>query len=126
MKVRTSMKVDRISDAGVEDVGGWPQFTETVDTTSSIIHQTTQLVGTTHEAVSTGDVSGTPLAVVRNEHASAIVQLGVEVAATFYPLIDIPPGETAKIPRFSNLANLYVESDTASTPVTISLHQISA
>lgn len=103
-----------------------PNKTESVATTSELLHQTTQLVGTSHEQLSIGDMTDDCLAILRNSHATATVEVGVEVSSTFYPLFEIPAGETAKLPRISSLAGTHLKASGASTPVLVALYKVVA
>ncbi len=99
-----------------------------IATTSDVLDfEKTQVVGTSHEAIDAGDVTDDAYAQIENVHATAVIQVGIDDAATFVPIIDINPGDPpAVIPRASSLAGLYLESDTASTPVRITLVKIVA
>lgn len=56
-----------------------------------------QAIGTTYEAVVIGSDIGTPgMAVFVNTDATHYVEIGVEVASTFYPLLKLKPGESAQ------------------------------
>lgn len=122
--IRTSLRVEYLV-AGVISYS-IPTKTESVATTSEIIHQTTQIVGTTHEALSIGDSTDDCLCVLRNTHATATVEVGVEVSAIFYPLFDIPAGESAKLPRISSLAGTFVKSSVVSTGLLVALYKVAA
>jgi hypothetical protein len=101
--------------------------TFTIETTSDLIDEKTQIVGTTHELISVGDITDDAYVEIHNPHATAIVQIGHEVAAAFVPVIDIPPGyPPARMPVVSTLAATYLKSDTASTPVRVTLVKIVA
>jgi len=94
-------------------------------TTSGLIFDNPQIVGTTHELVAVGDVTDDSIMIVENTHATATVQVGAEVAAAFVPFIDIPPGgPPAILPRASTLAATYLKSDTATTTVRVTLVKI--
>ena len=97
-----------------------------VETTSELVNETTQVVGTTHELIAAGDVTDDAFCIVENLHATAKVQIGLEVAAAFTAVIDIPAGgPPAILPAVSTLASTYLQSDTASTPVRITLIKVS-
>jgi hypothetical protein len=121
--IRTILSVTNLV-SGLQAYGTIPQSTEDVVTYSNKLHQTVQVVGTTHELLSAGDVPDDAMAIVKNLSSTATIQIGVEVAATFYPLLDIPPGETSKLSRLSTIASTYIKSDTASTQVLVSLYEI--
>jgi len=106
--------------------GGSPSLQKDITTTSGLQHLTTQIVGTTHEVLAYGDCTDDCFALIENTHATAVVEVGVVVAATFYPLFEIPAGEEAQIPRLSSLAGTYLKSSVASTEVSILLAKIAA
>ncbi len=55
----------------------------------------TQDIGTTHEALTIGsDMSSVGVSEFTNLDATNYVEIGVEVAAAFYPLVKLLPGET--------------------------------
>lgn len=96
-----------------------------ISTTSDLISEVTQIVGTTHEVVAVGDITDDAYMEVHNPHATALVQIGVDDTGVFVPLIDIPAGyPPARIPRASTLAATYLKSDTASTSVRVTLVKI--
>lgn len=109
---------------GVLGFGGIPQTQEEVLTDSSAFSQSTQLVGTSHEAIAGGDVADSAMCLIKNVHATATVSVGIEESAVFYPLLEIPPGETAKLPRLTSLAGTFLKSDETDTPVVVSLYEI--
>lgn len=97
----------------------------TLETTSDLIIENTQIVGTSHEAIAAGDVTDDAYVEISNPHATAIVQIGVDDTGVFVPLIDINPGDPpAILPRASSLAATYLQSDTVSTPVRVTLVKI--
>lgn len=122
--VRTSLRVEYLESGSV--AYSIPTKTESVATTSQIIHQTVQIVGTTHELLSAGDATDDCLCVLRNNHTTAVIEVGVEVSSVFYPLFKVSPGETAKMPRVSAIASTYLKSSAASTPVLVGLYKIAA
>ena len=98
-----------------------------VETTSELVNETTQVVSTSHELIAAGDVTDDAFCIVENLHATATVQIGLEVAAAFTAVIDIPAGgPPAILPSVSTLASTYLRSDTASTPVRITLIKVAA
>jgi len=110
--------------AGTVTYGTLPQAQEEVASTSNKTHQTVQMVGTTEEQISVGDVPNLAMCIVKNLHATAVVTVGLVVAAVYYPLIRIPAGETAKLPRLDAVASVHLRSSVASTPVLVSLYEI--
>jgi len=121
--IRTIMSVTNLVN-GSAAFGTIPQATENVVTYSNKIHQTVQMVGTTHELLSVGDTPDPAMLIVRNLSTTATVTVGVEVAATYYPLVSIPPGETSKISRLAAVADAYLKSSAATTQVLVSLFEI--
>lgn len=98
-----------------------------VSTTSDLRNENTQLVGTTHELIAIGDITDDAFCMIENLHATALVQVGREIAAAFVGVIDIPAGgPPAILPLVSTLAETYMKSDTASTPVRITLIKVAA
>ena len=121
--IRISVGLTNI-DNGQPLPGAIPGRLEDTDTTSSVTHQSTQLVGTTEAVLSAGSVTDNALCVIRNNHATAVVSLGVVVSSTFYPLFAIHPGKTAVLPRITSLAGTYVKSTAANTDILVSLFKI--
>jgi len=103
-----------------------PLSETTIATTSELFADNTQSVGTSHELIAAGDVTDDMLAIVENLHATAIVTVGGDAAAVFVPWFFIPPGERAVMPRLDAVAAAYLKSDTASTPVRVTLVKIVA
>lgn len=54
-----------------------------------------QTIGTTHEAIGKGDIGTCGFMRVMNIDSTNYVELGVEVAATFYPFVKLKPGESS-------------------------------
>lgn len=82
-----------------------------------------QTIGTgSHEAVTFGDVTSRGWAEIKNLDATNYVQLGIEVAATFYPVHRIPPGgkegfwlePTVALYALANTGNVNIEKWIAS------------
>ena len=101
-----------------------PQKVVEKTTTSELNTDNVQIVGTTHEVIAAGDVTDSALCRIENLHATAIVSVGSDAAGTFVPWFDIPPGEVAHLPRVRTLATTYLDSDTASTPVQVTLIKV--
>ena len=79
------------------------------------VNRTTQLVGTTHEAYVAGDLATAGVARFLNLDTTNYVEIGVDVAATFYPLVRILPGESYSM-RLSILT-FYLRANTAAVNV---------
>ncbi len=98
-----------------------------LETTSNITHATVQLVGTTHETISAGDATDTCYAIVENLHASATVQYGYDDTGSFVAIGAVSAGDPpARLGRIDTLANLYLKSSVASTPVSVTLIKIAS
>jgi hypothetical protein len=121
--IRTTIKVEYFEDNAI--VRSIPSRVYNVVTTSGIVSDNTQLVGTTHEQVAIGDVTDDAFLMVQNMHATALVQVGLDVSTVFTPLVDIPAGgPPAIIPIASTLADTYLKSTVASTPVRVTLIKV--
>ena len=95
-------------------------------TTSELNTENVQIVGTTHEVIAAGDVTDSAACRIENLHATAVVSVGGDNTGSFVKWFDIPPGEVAFLPRVGTLASTYLDSDTASTPVSVTLIKIVA
>ncbi len=71
-----------------------------------------QTIGTSHEAIETGDVATAGFARFKNLDTENFVEVGIEVAAAFEPVIKLMPGETAGPFRLSHL-DMFAKADTA-------------
>ncbi len=71
-----------------------------------------QEIGTSHELVSITDISSKGFTYFGNLDTTNYVEIGVDVAATFYPLIKLLPGESA-IMRLSPSVAVYAQANTA-------------
>jgi hypothetical protein len=80
-----------------------PLNTITADLTGTRVIRNVQNVGTTFEALAVNDVATAGWAYFRNLSTTNFVEIGVEVSATFYPLIRLNAGETAGPIRLSVL-----------------------
>jgi hypothetical protein len=95
-------------------------------TTSELRTDNVQVVGTTHELIAAGDVTDAAACRIENLHATAVVSVGGDAAGSFVKWFDVPPGEVAYLPRVGALASTYLDSDTASTPVSVALLKVVA
>jgi hypothetical protein len=121
--IRTTIKVDYIESGVI--ARSIPTRVYDVVTTSGIVSDNTQLVGTTHEQVAIGDVTDDAFVMVQNMHATALVQVGLDVSTVFTPLVDVPAGgPPAIVPIASTLADTYLKSSVASTPVRVTLIKV--
>lgn len=120
---KIGVKTDWLIDAVLNTSRPYKEFS--TSTTSGLLFDNSQVVGTSHELVAIGDVTDDAVMIVENMHATALVQVGSEVAAAFAPFIDIPAGgPPAILPRASTLSATYLQSDTASTTVRVTLVKI--
>lgn len=104
-----------------------PQQSYTIETTSELAPITEQLVGTTHELIAVGDVTDTAFCRIEVLHATAVVSVGHDASGSFVPWFSLKRGDPPAImPRVSTLAATYLKSDTASTPVGVTLVKIVA
>jgi hypothetical protein len=102
-----------------------PTRTYEISTTSEVVHDTIQLVGTTHAAISTGSATDVCYAEIQNLSSTAVIQYGYDSTGTFVPVGTLNPSDPpARLGRVPTLANLYIDSDTASTPVRVILTKI--
>lgn len=123
--VKTSITHERIDDNSALAPGRWDFEQASVETTSNLFNAAvSQAVSTTHELLTVGDLPNPMICLIKNIHATAIVEVGVEVAATFYPLFNIPPGEICVMPRLTDYAGTYVESDVINSEILIACHQV--
>ena len=96
-------------------------------TTSDLVNDTTQLVGTSHEQLALGDATDDLFCRLENLHATATVEVGIDDATVFVPVFEIHAGgPPAILPVLSTAADLYLKSSVASTPVRVTLCKIVA
>ena len=123
--VKTTLRIE-YSESNVL-IRSLPMRAFNVETTSNLISDNTQIVGTAHDQVAVGDVTDDAMMIVENLHATALVQVGIDDATVFVPVVDIPAGgPPAILPIASALADTYLKSSTASTPVRVTLIKIVA
>jgi hypothetical protein len=123
--VRTLFRLDWYEDNALSR--SIPSKQKTIETTSGLVFDATQVIGTTHEVLAVGDVTDDAVLVVENLHATALVQNGNDDASVFVPVIDIPAGYPAAVlPIASSLAGLYLKSSVASTSVRVAAFKIVA
>lgn len=102
-----------------------PQKTYEIATTSDVVLDAIQLVGTTHAAVAVGSATDTCFCEIQNLHDTAILQYGYDSGGSFVAVGTLNPGDPpARLGRIPTLANLYLDSNTASTPVRVVLCKI--
>lgn len=91
-------------------------------TTSEIVNDATQIVGTTHEQLALGDATDDLFCRVENLHATATVEIGIDESSVFVSVVKLPAGgPPAILPMLSTAADVYLKSSTASTPVRVTL-----
>lgn len=104
-----------------------PQQSYTMDTTSELAPITEQVVGTSHELIAAGDVTDMAFCRIEVLHATAVVSVGHDASGSFVPWFSLKRGDPPAImPRVGTLAATYLKSDTASTPVGVTLVKIVA
>jgi len=102
-----------------------PSKTFEISTTSDVVVDNIQLVGTTHAIVDIGSATDTCYCELQNLHATAVVQYGYDSGGSFVAVGTLSPSDPpARLGRIPTLANLYLDSDTASTPVRVVLCKI--
>jgi len=73
----------------------------------------TQTIGfAAHEALVVTDITTLGVAFFRNRDAANFVEIGVDVGATFYPLVRLNAGESYVL-RLSQGITVYAQADTA-------------
>ena len=123
--IKVSSRLERLRNN--VSVSSPPLSQVTIETTSEQALDNVQVVGTSHELVAVNDVTDDAYMEVQNLHATALVQIGGDASGTFVPWCDIPAGyPPARFPVVSTLANTYLQSSAASTPVRVILVKIVA
>jgi hypothetical protein len=122
-QIKTSFKYELWRDS--VNVRNAPLKTVSIDTTSELMLENTQIVGTSHELLAANDVTDDAVLIVENIHATATIEIGGDSTGSFVSWFTIPPGyPIAVFPVVSSLAATYLRSDTASTPIKITLVKI--
>jgi hypothetical protein len=104
-----------------------PARSFSIATTSEVLNNTVQLVGTTHEVVAAGDATDTCYCVLTNLHATETVQYGVDDSSVFVPVGQINPSDPpVRLGRLASLAGLYLKASAAGVPVSVQLLKIVA
>lgn len=94
-------------------------------TTSEIVNDATQLVGTSHEQLGLGDATDDLFCRIENMHATAVVEIGIDDSSVFVSLFKVPAGgPPAILPLLTVAADVYLKSSVASTPVRVTLCKI--
>ena len=81
-----------------------------------------QNVGTTHEVLGVSGLLNLGMAYFKNLDDTNFVDIGVDVAATFYPLIRLLPGESTVF-RFTATSTPYLKADTAAVRVQAAVYE---
>lgn len=123
--IKTTLRVEYLESSAI--VRSIPMRAFEVETTSNVLSDATQLVGTTHEVVAAGDVTDDAMVIVENLHATALVQIGGDASTVFVPWVDVPAGgPPAILPIASALGDTYLQSSVASTPVRVTIIKVVA
>jgi hypothetical protein len=85
-------------------VGGVDQRTYQVDMAGTRFIRNVQAVGTTYEAIVTGDLASAGWASFRNLDATNYIEIGLEVSAAFQSFIRINAGQTVGPFRLATLS----------------------
>ena len=123
--IRITSRVEYLS-SGTPAEPAMRSYTKAITTTSTTHSQVTQLVGTSEELLTAGDQTDDVACIVENKSASASLSMGIVVSGTYYPLLDIPAGERAILPRLDTLASTYIKASAASTPALVTLYKVVA
>jgi hypothetical protein len=94
--------------------------TKQADWTGTRFIRNVQAIGTSHEAIVVGDVATAGYAYFTNIDATNYVEIGVEVAATFYPLVRIDAGKTAGPFKLSTLT-IFGRANTAAVNLDLTI-----
>lgn len=86
--------------------------TTNADQTNALCVHNSQTIGTSHETIYTGDLSTPRWARFKNLDDTNYVEIGLDVSATFYPLVKLLAGETALLPLAASITP-YARANTA-------------
>lgn len=121
--IRTTLRVENIS-GNTQGPASVPNLTNTVETESSLVSQSVQVVGTSHAAAEGGAVGDGAYVVIQNRSSTATITVGGDAATVFVPWFTIPPGAPpAIIPRV-DMSDLYLKSSATGTEVLVSAYKI--
>ncbi len=88
-----------------------PNRQSSIDITSQLMTSLVQNIGTSHEALTLGDLSTSiGPGYLLNTDATNIVQIGAVVSASFVMMFEIPPGMFAFIPRVNGATVWYAKA----------------
>lgn len=92
---------------------------------SSVRVSNQQTIGTTHEALVVSDLAGLGYGRFINRDATNFAQVGIDVAATFYPFVYLRPGQDSGwIPLPPSGTTLYAKADTAAVKLEYDLTDV--
>ena len=97
---KTSAKVNRATEQ--------PKY----DWTGNLYIDGTQTIGTTYEAITTGDLGSAGWAYFINLDSTNFVEIGLEVAAAFQGFLKLPPGYQCG-PMYLTTLSIFGRADTA-------------
>ena len=97
-----------------------PTRSFSADMAGTRVIQNVQAVGTTHEALVVGDLASAGYCTITNLSTTNYAELGVDVAATFYPVVRIDPGKSAGPFKLSSLTR-HVQANTAAVDLDITI-----
>lgn len=107
-----------MSEISVPDMNIKASASGSITTTGADRQTNIQNIGTTYEAIVEDASIGTPgMAIFRNLDPTNYVEIGLEVAATFYPFLKLKPGDPPAIFRISG--TLYARANTAAVDLDI-------
>jgi hypothetical protein len=96
-----------------------------IPTTSELVSDAVQAIGTTHEAIEPGDVTDSAFCRIENLSPTASVTVGGDASAVFVPWFSIPAGgPPATIPILTAIGDTYLQASAVSTPVRITLIKV--
>lgn len=98
--------------------GSVPNETSTYTLTGTRANRTNQTIGTTYEAIVTGDLASAGLCWVKNLSTSNYVEIGREVSGAFYGVVLVLPGKSAGPFGISTLS-LFGRANTAAVDIDI-------
>lgn len=125
-KIRTTLRRDYL-DSNSVIIRSSPSKTTDVSTTSDLVIDNVQVVGTTHEVIEKGDATDDCLAYIENLSSTNTVLVGGDSAGSFVEWFSIPPGyPSAVIPQVGALTSTYIKGSGAGTNVRVVLCKVSA
>jgi len=97
----------------------------TIVQASAVVSSGSQSVGSAaHEVLRMGDVTAPSVCYVRNLSDDYAVQIGVDVGGTFYPLLELEPGDDLPlVGRFCSSAAVYVKGNGGAVEIELAVFQ---